>query len=101
MFFTEEGMNKAFALLLLFFAGFAAGCATAPPRVDPFAGLSTATTTYKDLTIAVILPENTKNAVQYADEMREKGYDPVGTHVFQDYRGEAGARAAKIFQDSV
>lgn len=62
----ETGMKKIAPVLLLMIFLLTA-CAVAPERKDPFAGLnvSTAASPYRDLTLALIISENTKNAVDY------------------------------------
>lgn len=58
---------KKIAPVLLLMIFLLTACAVAPERKDPFAGLnvSTAASPYRDLTLAVIISENTKNAVGY------------------------------------
>lgn len=58
-------------------------CAVAPERKDPFAGLnvSAAASPYRDLTLALIISENTKNAVGYgvsANRMMAWPFDSPG-----------------------
>src|SRR5579885_2635916 len=57
------------SVLWLGFAGVLAGCVSAPPAVDPFAGLNGAAVagpSYKDLSVAVFVSQNTQNTLAYA-----------------------------------
>lgn len=83
-------------LLALLFAA-AAGCVVAPPRVDPFAGLTVTGASYRELTVALVPSENTKNALRYTNELGARGADAVGTKVFLDHRGPVGEAADKTF----
>lgn len=80
------------ALLLL-----ASGCVVAPPRVDPFAGLTVTGARFRELTVALVPSENTKNALRYTNELGARGADAVGTKVFLDHRGPVGEAADKTF----
>ncbi|TBR23811.1 hypothetical protein EPO15_05265, partial [bacterium] len=75
----------------------AAGCVVAPPRVDPFAGLTVTGAQYRELTVALLPSENTKNALRYTNELGARGADAVGTKVFLDHRGPVGEAADKTF----
>lgn len=59
-------MNRFLLLGLLSISG----CVSAPPAVDPFAGLRSGAPTnsaaYKDLTVAVFVSQNTQNTIAYA-----------------------------------
>lgn len=68
------------------------GCMTPPERVDPFADLTSATSPYKDLTLGLVLSQNTKSASRYAqqlDRMRSTlnpgfGEGSAGQKVFEN-----------------
>jgi Ca2+-binding EF-hand superfamily protein len=49
-----------------------AACVTPPERQDPFSSLRPVSSAYKDLTVGLVLSDNTKNAMQYAENYGEK-----------------------------
>ncbi len=68
------------------------GCVNAPPRIDPFADLTSSTSTYKDLTLGLVLSKNTKNASQYAQQ-----FDRT-RNILNPGMGE-GSAGQKVFED--
>jgi len=99
----ENPMNRI-ATGLLHIAGITAilaGCVTAPPRVDPFASITVTNPDYKNLTLGVVLSENTKKSLKYTGDMAARNADAVGKHVFGDYRGSMGETADKLFPEVV
>ncbi len=50
-----------------------AGCAaSAPPRTDPFAGLSLKNPAYRELSLVFVLSENTRNALVHSDRVGQQ-----------------------------
>lgn len=87
---APEAMLRHLAAVLIASLPVLSGCWTPPERRDPFAALSPATSPYRDLTVAVVLSENTKRSLEYTHRtVSSKGiaprFDP--TPVFEKITG--------------
>lgn len=70
-------MNHLLAAAFVLASFTLSGCWTPPERRDPFATLAPATSPYRDLTVAVVLSDNTKRSLDYTNRtVSSKGIAP-------------------------
>lgn len=73
-----------------------AGCVTVPERLDPFAGVTVQTQAYPELVLGLVLSENTKKAIRYAQEW-EASRPPLGPVMDGD---KVFDRTAEVFRNN-
>jgi len=75
---------KVIALTMLVIVVTVSGCVEPPQRLDPFAGLSKANPAYGELTLGLIFSDNTKNALEYANNYSRSYGTGTEQQVFTD-----------------
>jgi len=73
-----------------------AGCVTVPERLDPFAGVTVQPQAYPELVLGMVLSENTKKAIRYAQEW-EASRPPLGPVMDGD---KVFDRTAEVFRNN-
>lgn len=55
------------------------GCVSAPERIDPFAGLDIRSGQYRDLSVALVVSENTENTLKYLTKFEKVVSSPLAS----------------------